>query len=181
MPPYDARAVANEILSVAKREGRPVSNLVLQKLVYFAHGVFLLRTGQPLVKGAFEAWQHGPVHPHVYVAFKRFGAADITESAYNQDPLSGEISEIKSIEDNKVLALIDETYRSLKNHSAASLRALSHAVGGPWHRVVAESENHARIGMRIPNELIRDAFNRHKISVGSLEEGDVPRENAPFT
>jgi Protein of unknown function (DUF4065) len=37
--------------------------LELQKLLYFAHAIFLIETGDPLVYGCFEAWQYGPVHP----------------------------------------------------------------------------------------------------------------------
>ena len=72
-PPYDPRAVANLLLDLAGNDKLDVSNLALQKLLYFAHAHFLIRTGHPLVQGGFEAWTYGPVHPAVYQAFKSAG------------------------------------------------------------------------------------------------------------
>ena len=73
LPPYDPRAVANLLLDTADEFGVDVTNLALQKLLYFAHGHFLKQIGQPLVQGAFEAWNNGPVHPAIYHAFKGAG------------------------------------------------------------------------------------------------------------
>jgi uncharacterized phage-associated protein len=66
---YDPRVVANAIIDRAAQEGQPVTHIALQKLLYFAHGLFLLRHRKPLVSGYFEAWTYGPVHPAVYGAF----------------------------------------------------------------------------------------------------------------
>ena len=40
-----------------------ISNLKLQKLLYYAQGTFLAVTGFPLFDDAIEAWTHGPVVP----------------------------------------------------------------------------------------------------------------------
>jgi uncharacterized phage-associated protein len=63
--PYDPRGVANLMLDEAERLGVEVTHLALQKLLYFAHGLFPINCKRPLVSGCFEAWQHGPVHPAV--------------------------------------------------------------------------------------------------------------------
>ena len=76
--PYDPRAIANLMLDEADRRGWMITNLALQKLLYFAHGIHLTKEKQPLVSGYFEAWQYGPVHPAVYRAFKPSGAAPIS-------------------------------------------------------------------------------------------------------
>lgn len=57
--PYDPRALANFMLDEAERNGLALTNLASQKLLYFAHGMFLNETKRPLVKGFFEAWQYG--------------------------------------------------------------------------------------------------------------------------
>jgi len=61
--PYDARAIANLMLDEASEMDRGVTNLALQKLLYFAHSLFLIEYKRPLVSGYFEAWKLGPVHP----------------------------------------------------------------------------------------------------------------------
>lgn len=48
-----------------------ISNLKLQKLLYYAQGTFLAITNSPLFGDAIEAWMHGPVVPSVYHAYKK--------------------------------------------------------------------------------------------------------------
>src|SRR5712671_6840917 len=72
--PVDPRAVANLLLKEARVRGQRVSNLKLQKLLFLCHALYLVRTGRPLVRGSFEAWQYGPVHREAYDAFKGFRA-----------------------------------------------------------------------------------------------------------
>ena len=50
--------------------GDIISNLKLQKLLYYAQGVTLALTGKPLFSDPIEAWQHGPVVPSVYRLYK---------------------------------------------------------------------------------------------------------------
>src|SRR5450631_518283 len=58
-----ARAVADYFLSLVDEEaGDSLSNLKLQKLVYYAQGFSLALTGKRLFDEAIEAWEHGPVN-----------------------------------------------------------------------------------------------------------------------
>ena len=52
----NSRAIANLILDEGDRIERPITNLALRKLLYFAHGLFLIERKRPLVSGYFEAW-----------------------------------------------------------------------------------------------------------------------------
>jgi uncharacterized phage-associated protein len=85
----DPRSVANLLLDIADAQRRPVTNLALQKLLYFAHAIFLVETSKPLVSGYFEAWQYGPVHPLVYKAFQEAADKPITSRASRMDVLTG--------------------------------------------------------------------------------------------
>ncbi len=51
---YDARAVANAMLDAAHRHGMALSDLKLQKLLYFVHGQFLIETGKTLGMGGLR-------------------------------------------------------------------------------------------------------------------------------
>jgi uncharacterized phage-associated protein len=47
---HDGRAVANTILDSAYRLQRPLTHMALQKITYFAHGLYLAAHGASLVK-----------------------------------------------------------------------------------------------------------------------------------
>lgn len=42
--PCDPRSVANLLLDIADKQRLPVTNLALQRLLYFAHALFLIKT-----------------------------------------------------------------------------------------------------------------------------------------
>ena len=69
-----ARAVANELIELAKQEGRAFTPLQLLKLVYIAHGWMLGLRQKPLIRDRIEAWKYGPVIPALYHDLKRYGA-----------------------------------------------------------------------------------------------------------
>jgi uncharacterized phage-associated protein len=169
------------ILDLADGDGRDVSNLVLQKLVYFAHGRFLSETGQPLVAGEFEAWQFGPVHPHIYNAFKEQGSAPIRTRAESVNPVTGERRPVPPLTDAAAREVITDVYRNLRKRSPTSLVAISHAKNAPWHFVVERARRRESISMRIPNAIIRERFRFHAISLPMDQEAGVPDENSPFT
>ncbi|MCL6584270.1 MAG: DUF4065 domain-containing protein [bacterium] len=77
---YDAKAIANYFLDLAKSKGEKLTLMKLLKLIYFAHGWHLAITGKPLIDEQVEAWQYGPVIPSVYHEFKGFGNQPITRS-----------------------------------------------------------------------------------------------------
>jgi hypothetical protein len=58
---------------------------------------------------------------------------------------------------------------------------ISHAKGAPWHFVVDKGRTSLAFGMRIPDEVIRERFKHHKVSVGSQPSAGEPREDTPFT
>jgi uncharacterized phage-associated protein len=106
---YDPRAVANLMLDEADKRGWTITNLALQKLLYFAHGIHLTKTKRPLVSGYFEAWQYGPVHPAVYRAFKPSGSAPIINRAVAKDPLTGKTRDLPKPTDLEVIDLVSRT------------------------------------------------------------------------
>ena len=179
--PYDPRAVANLMLDEADRRELMITNLALQKLLYFAHGIHLRRTNEPLVSGYFEAWQYGPVHPSVYRAFKRSGSEPIAIRAVGQDPLTGKTRELRKPTDLDVIDLVSDVMRSYGDVSPGRLVALSHAEKAPWAVVVARAREDVVFGMRIPDNVIIEHFRHHKVSVGTEPpSGEPPSDDAPF-
>lgn len=75
--------------------GDTISNLKMQKLLYYAQGHFLALFQKPLFSEVIQAWQHGPVVKEVYDKFHIYGsnAIDFKElenfksSLYTQEHL----------------------------------------------------------------------------------------------
>ena len=72
MAQVTAQQVADYIIAFANGAGEPITNLKLQKLVYYAQGYSLALTGGVLFQDEIEAWVHGPVIPGLYHRYKEF-------------------------------------------------------------------------------------------------------------
>lgn len=70
-------AVANFIIEVAKKEENPVTNLKLQKVLFFLQGYCLNKYNRVLFDGKFTKWQYGPVEEKIYRIFKFQGSTPI--------------------------------------------------------------------------------------------------------
>lgn len=71
--------IANYFIFLANTSGSFISNLKLQKLVYYAQAWYLVNYGVPLFQEDFQAWVHGPVVPSLYQKYKAFGWKPIIE------------------------------------------------------------------------------------------------------
>ncbi len=180
LPPYDPRAIANLLLDTADELGVAISNLALQKLLYFAHGHFLIRTGIPLVQGAFEAWNNGPVHPAVYHAFKAAGREPIRTRANSRNVMTGDLKELNNPENPDVRRHVIWILASYGHLSPGLLVAISHAPKGPWATVREQVTNATSLGARIPDSLTSKRFHYQKIVVRNGGEVDDLAEDEPL-
>jgi uncharacterized phage-associated protein len=179
-PPYDPRAVANLLLDLADRDGLPVTNLVLQKLLYFAHGHFLIRSGVPLVRGGFEAWTHGPVHPAVYQAFKVAGKLPIQFRAEARNFATGDILALHAPTDPQVRRHIIGVLSAYGHLPPGRLVDISHAPRAPWAATKNKAETSVALGLRISDNVIVECFKYHKVSVGPESRAGEPDEDTPL-
>ena len=178
--PYDPRSIANLLLDEAARLAITVTNLSLQKLLYFAHGLSLIEDGRPLVDGYFEAWQHGPVHPLVYRTFKDAGRAPISFRAKGVDILTGQSRSLPVIDDPQALRFTLKVLIAYGRLSPGSLIDVTHAKGGPWDFIVKRAEHSVVLGMRIPDDVILERFKNHVRSLNATTSRDEPHEIRPF-
>ena len=114
--------VAKYILTLADEEvGDLISNLKLQKLVYYAQGFHLALFNEELFNERIEAWDHGPVAPPLYGEYKCYGAGAIPKSDdFDSSSLTDEQKE-----------LINEVYEVYGQFSAWKLRNMTHDET-PW-------------------------------------------------
>ena len=67
---YSAMNIAQYIVNYAVQHGSPVSNLKLQKMLYYIWIDYYINTGNELFMDVnFCAWQLGPVVPDAYYLF----------------------------------------------------------------------------------------------------------------
>lgn len=116
--------VANYFLAqVDEDAGDLISNLKLQKLVYYAQGFHLALYDKPLFREPIVAWVHGPVVPQLYHKYKEYGSGplprpqDIDFSIYN----------------DQTRDFLDEIYRDFGQFSAWKLRNMTHEEP-PWKK-----------------------------------------------
>ncbi len=177
---YDPRSICNLILDEARTIGRPITNLALQKLLYFTHGLHLVETKNPLVTGFFEAWQHGPVHPIAYRAFKNADANPILFRASIRDPFTHAAIPLPECTDCDVKAHVGRIVRMYAGLTPGRLVEVSHAKGAPWRFVVDKAQTETILGMRITNDVIVARFKYHKVSIGSEPRHGEPKDEIPF-
>ncbi len=150
---YDGRSLVNFILDFCDSRGRKITNLSLQKIAYFCHVWSLIELKRPLVKQNFEAWEFGPVLPYIYREFKAFERTPIKGRATGIDPDTGQLKVVSysfDFDTQKLIEKVTDFYSQIK---ASDLVELSHAKGGPWHKIW----NHTGIvnpGMKIANDDI---------------------------
>lgn len=119
---YNVLDVANKILLYgAERDGGElISNLKLQKLLYYMQGFYLAYFHKSLFDEEIEAWQYGPVVPVVYEHYKDNGSAGIQPNGQNL-----------FFNSPKEDVLFNEVFRVYGDYSAIGLMNLTHNEM-PW-------------------------------------------------
>lgn len=77
--PQNPIAVANYVIDYTLKNKHPITNLHLQKVLFFLQGYFLYTYNVPLMSGNFAKWKYGPVQREVYQTFKFNGSEPISE------------------------------------------------------------------------------------------------------
>lgn len=114
--------VANYFLALTNEdEGDLISNLKLQKLMYYAQGLHLAVHDRPIFPECIEAWRHGPVVPELYHSNKNLGAGALPKPE-NLD---------FSVYSEEARNLMDEVYSVFGQFSAWKLANMTHEEE-PW-------------------------------------------------
>jgi len=122
--------------------GDLMTNLRLNKLLYYAQGWHLARFDKPLFAAPIHAWTHGPVVRDVY-------------HRYNSNVANGISSDARTAADAFTpdeYALLLDVAREYDKHSTKVLVDMSHEPSAPWAQVDQSSV--------IPESLIHDYFKR---------------------
>ncbi|MEM9538469.1 MAG: type II toxin-antitoxin system antitoxin SocA domain-containing protein [Cyanobacteria bacterium P01_E01_bin.42] len=114
-----ARDVAQYFLALAydnnDSAGELISNLKLQKLLYYAQGLYLALRDRPLFAESIESWIHGPAIPEIYDRYKQYGSGSLPfPENFDYTKFEDEIKEV-----------LEEVYEVYGQFSAWKLRNLT--------------------------------------------------------
>ena len=117
-----AQQVADYFLSDSNdKDDSDISNLKLQKLIYYVQAFHLAIYDVPFFDEDFEAWTHGPVCPEIYHKYKHHKSSPI--------PLTADFDPALFSADQ--LELLDEINAVFGQFSAWKLRNMTHDEP-PW-------------------------------------------------
>jgi len=147
---YSASIIANAFVEKAIEFGKPITQMQLQKMVFFAQGYHLAKYDEKLIQEDFQAWKFGPVVPRLYDIYKLNGSYPITDTLSN----SWNPFEVPVTLDEKALDAIDYTWKATSHLSALQLSNWTHLQGSPWERTYKPYD----MGVSIDNDLIKSYF-----------------------
>lgn len=148
---YPASVIAYAFIKKGIDSNLFVTQLKLQKMVYFANGYHLAKHNNPLIVEAVQAWKYGPVIPELYQVLKAYGNSPITDPIFlDFIGIDKEYSKI----DQTTRETIDYTWEATKSVSAENLVRWTHKVDSPWDKAWKKSERNTTIN----NTEILDYF-----------------------
>lgn len=161
--PYPVIAVANAIIETARKSGKRVSPLKLQKLTYLAQGVALAALGKPLFAERVEAWKYGPVVQSLYDQLKQYGSEEIAQNI-ERPAVDWFRPAIVSEEDKSGWEVVDAVWKTYGHLDAPALVALTHREnlpeGYPWYHAWVINNGQYRPNTDINEDVMKDSFSR---------------------
>lgn len=141
---YSASDIAKLLIHRAQLDepsgGERLTNLKLQKLLYYQQGYHLAAFDAPLFNEQVESWMYGPVVPTVYDEYSACGASTLS--------YDGELVQLSEEEDS----LFNQVYEAYSDYSAYGLMNLTHKES-PWMNAVPH--NHGTV---ITQESMKEFF-----------------------
>jgi len=123
--------VSKVLISLENPHESDLSNLKLQKLIWYCLGFYGALTGKRLFEDEVKAWEHGPVFPTIYHEYKSYGRNPIEVTI---DP------SIEAKFDSEQLEVVKEVSEVFSKYTAWKLRNMTHEEA-PWidHEAKAET------------------------------------------
>ena len=159
---YKVIDVCRHVINYSNEQDYGVSNLKLQKLLYFIQAYFLTnkKDNTPCFDEKIEAWDFGPVVPEAYRQYKQYGSGDIpTIKSYilfDADDIwnSKRVGFTDNIIKDEDKSLIDKVIDKFADYSATDLVSLTHRQS-PWINAYAPHQYN-----EITIDAIREYFNK---------------------
>lgn len=118
-----AMDIARFLIQYYNRIKKPITNVKLQKLLYYAWIEYYISHGKYLFKDSIHAWKLGPVVPEVYYEYRIFAAMPISS-----------VKEPSNRIDDNVRDFLEHFAEKYKDTKAFDLVSRSHEAGKPWEK-----------------------------------------------
>ncbi len=118
-PASSAKSVGGYLVWFGQRHGDPLTNLKLQKLLYYAQGIFLVEHNRLLFEEPLQAWVRGPVVYEVWKAYNH----------HKWEPISDPIDKPRL--SDEVLSSLNTLIERYWEFSAYKLERMTHEES-PW-------------------------------------------------
>lgn len=146
-----ALELSKYIVSKCTEENKPISNLQLQKILYYIQYEFLKETDRVLFLDDIEAWRFGPVIPNVYYYFCNFGAM----------PITIKFKEYKNIiKDLEKFNLIDYVVEKKRQQNPWDMIKETHKDNGPWALTFNGGDGNRKV---IPIKSIKEYIRKMEV------------------
>ncbi len=133
--PVNALDVANCLIEIANQvDENDLTNLKLQKILFFLQAEHLKAKQSPLFNEEIQAWKWGPVVPIVYHTFKTSGNFPIT-------PVEITDLEYKKNLDEEMMSFIEKIWQKYGIFSAHKLVEMTHDPKSAWSKTYREDMN----------------------------------------
>ena len=141
---YNVIDIAKKLIKMADDDiangGDNITNLKLQKLLYYQQGYHLAAFDTPLFNEDVEAWIYGPVVPVAYDYYQQYGATSL--------PVCDEVVVLEEKEE----ALFYRVFDAFREFSAIGLMNKTHSER-PWLSVTPHDR-----GSVIPVQTMKSFF-----------------------
>ena len=139
-----------------------ITNLALQKTLYYAQGFYRAFYGEYLFPDDCEAWAHGPVYREIYNRYKGYGYDIIGEPAAPDD------SALTLCEKT----ILDSVINAFCCYSGKTLERFTHAES-PWLDTRDGIPDNAPSDKIIAKDAIADYFGKVKTKYNMIIPGDI--------
>jgi uncharacterized phage-associated protein len=143
---------------------KPIKQLKLQKLLYFAQGIYMASSdGQKLFEEPLQAWEYGPVVPYVYHEYKIFGNNPITPVNIELY-CDGGIELLRSRKEklpSEIVDFLQNIWNTFGKYHDIQLVELTHLKGSPWFEIYEQNNRSIpKTGIIINPEKMFQYFKR---------------------
>lgn len=156
---YNVLDVCRYVINYSNDKDYDISNLKLQKLLYFIQAYFLINKNETCFNETIEVWDFGPVIPKAYSEYKQYGGGHIPSISSYIEMDSDNIWNVHRVKyNNNIISnadkkMINDVINQFAEYTATDLTSLSQNQA-PWNNIYEPYTNN-----EITKESIKEYFN----------------------